>query len=146
MKSTGLIYNVGHHSCYLCGYKHDRDIAHREFYRTFGERCCDKCIRQIRNFQRGKFHSSIFVSHYRISAGYGYVQIKRPYHPFAVNGFVLQHRLIMEDHISDKLGFRIYLAKEYVVHHINGIKNDNRLENLQVMSNLDHSRFHNGKK
>ena len=40
----------------------------------------------------------------------------------------LKHRIIMELHIGRKL-----LPKE-AVHHINGIKTDNRIENLQIMS------------
>lgn len=57
----------------------------------------------------------------------GYVLIYCPEHPFAKNkGYVFEHRLVMEK----KLGR--YLTKEEIIHHINGIKDDNREENLEL--------------
>jgi len=50
---------------------------------------------------------------------------------------VRQHRWIMEKHLQRKL------SPEEDVHHINGIKTDNRIENLEVMSHADHSKHHN---
>lgn len=68
----------------------------------------------------------------------GYLLIHKPYHPDAdKQGYVREHRLIMEK----KLGR--YLKKEEVIHHINGIKSDNRINNLQLFeSSKEHKRFH----
>lgn len=47
-----------------------------------------------------------------------------------VNGKrVLQHQYIMEQFLGRKL------TKDERVHHINGIRTDNRIENLELMSN-----------
>jgi hypothetical protein len=59
----------------------------------------------------------------------GYVYILKPEHPLNNAGYVLEHRLVMEDAIGR------YLTKEEVVHHINGIRNDNRIENLMLFEN-----------
>ena len=68
---------------------------------------------------------------------FGYRHIRKPTHPRQVNGYIPEHRFIMEDHIGR------FLSSEEVVHHINGIKNDNRIENLLLFkNNKEHMAHH----
>jgi hypothetical protein len=49
---------------------------------------------------------------------------------------LLEHRYIMEQHLGRKL------ERKEVVHHINGDKEDNRIENLEILSPSAHSLEH----
>ncbi len=67
---------------------------------------------------------------------HGYVMVYKPYRTSSASEYKREHRVIMEDVIGRPL------HRGEVVHHRNGVKTDNRLENLQLMTHSEHAVCH----
>jgi hypothetical protein len=65
----------------------------------------------------------------KIKDKFGYVQIWAPNHPNCKGvGYIHEHRLVMSKHLKRPLN------SNENVHHKNGIRDDNRIENLELWS------------
>jgi len=63
----------------------------------------------------------------------GYVLLRNPNHPNADKaGYVAEHRYIMATRMGRKL------EDSELVHHKNGIRDDNRIENLELLTYSNH--------
>ncbi len=66
-----------------------------------------------------------------------YVRVRRPEHPRAdAQGKVRRSVLVLEEYLNR------FLLPDEEPHHINGIKTDDRKENLEVVIHSEHSREH----
>lgn len=115
--------------CEVCG-THVRLSPSQHRFRLGGRFCSRKCmgdahlarpLDRMHNGRPAKLSTT------------GYVQVYEPDHPRADRGgWVFEHRLVVEARIGR------YLEPEENVHHLNGVKDDNRSENLVVLGHTEH--------
>jgi len=68
----------------------------------------------------------------------GYILIWKPDHPTSnKHGYVYEHRLVMEQYNSR------FLTKDEHIHHIDGNTQNNKIENLLIVSKSEHMILHN---
>lgn len=81
----------------------------------------------------------------------GYRYAYAPEHPFSWNGYVLEHRLVMERWLREnepdspfliRLGALLYLSPDFIVHHHDENRRNNAIENLSCMTIAEHNRHH----
>ena len=105
----------------MLGKHHTQDTKNKISKSTMGKRCGDK-----NNFWKG----GQYLSH-------GYKLILKPHCKSSnSDGYILEHRYIMEKHTKH------ILNNNEVVHHINGNKLDNRIENLMIYNRSTHAYLH----
>jgi len=115
-------------NCLNCG----KDFKSIKCYeRKGGSKYCSKPCFLIHSQKDAGFRKKNYKVNHR---GYNEIWIKG--HEKCHKRHICEHRFIMEQHIGRKLEHHEY------VHHINGIKNDNRIENLLITNKSEHRKLH----
>jgi len=126
--SRSFVPSSNHKSCPTCRYKAQRHPCLR----------CGKLVRRqsqvcIACFNRDQPKSGDKNGNWkggrtRYLSQSGYVYLRSPGHPRGLrnNGFVFEHIVVMERILGR------YLMPGETVHHRNGVRTDNRIENLEL--------------
>lgn len=113
--------------CEGCGEDFLRNLASHRSQAGKKTFCTMKCANNFYKEERRVKGPGHHLWKHGKSSNSGYVRVKCPGHPNAGSqDYVLEHRLVMEQ----KLGR--YLRKNENVHHKNGVRADNRPENLEL--------------
>lgn len=104
-------------------YKHCK-YCEKLFYTTRNIFCSSKCACEYKkvNYNHKTYYENGYICEY--------------HNGYNKKGNVKQHRRIMEEYIGRKL------KENEIVHHKNGDKTDNRIDNLQIMTRSEHSSMH----
>ena len=108
-------------------------VCKKDFFATNGRinkhkfvTCSHKCAGTLKRREgNSNWRGGKYIDHH------GYVHIVPPdNHPYRdVRGYVLEHRLVMEAKIKR------FLERWEIVHHVNGNRQDNKIENLALYPN-----------
>jgi len=115
-------------SCEYCGVSFPaREDKRAKGQERYCSRSCSMKARHVHNPLTGPSHPQWKGGSTRME-GYVFIRVGRKY--------IQEHRLVMATHLG-----RALRGDEHV-HHINGDRADNRVENLMLLSSSEHSRLH----
>lgn len=110
----------------------------RTFHGMLGKKHTAESRKKISDNLKGKFakeKNPNWNGGQFIRSGYNIIRVEDD-HPYAHKGYMKKARYVMEQQLGRYLD-----TKEYV-HHINGNKQDDRIENLKLTNMVDHAKTH----
>jgi hypothetical protein len=143
---------IFHGKCH-CGCGQDTELATRTVRDRDNVRCAVAglpkryVIGHEPQIQKGP--SSPFFKGAKVTT-HGYIKVYLPEHPRAdKGGYIPEHHFVMEKHIG-RLLYRSSSGghntqNDEIVHHIDGDKKNNKIDNLQLMTHSEHMRLHRQK-
>ena len=141
--STGKVYNLlrdarcefrkrGHQP----GWKPTQDMIEKSVKKRRGKKWNAESRKRLSEARKSSFDGLNGYGHTK-NHPRGYVLAYAPLHPNAhKDGYVMLHTVVMEQSIGR------YLNHDETVHHKNHIRNDNRIENLELMNRHEHFSMH----
>ena len=88
------------------------------------------------NHATGKANARWNGGRWKHPDGYIGVAVPEGHHLRQAHGYAFEHQIVAEETIGRRLN------DDEVVHHRNGVRDDNRPENLEVTTRSDHARGH----
>lgn len=117
------------YTCKQCGVVYPNRGGSKSF-------CSTSCYGEYRKIHYSRENHNSWKGGITYTNGYKYIY--KPEHPNCNHvGYVMEHRIVMENKIG-----RIIDKQKEVVHHINGNKLDNRIENLVLLNRREHFFIH----
>lgn len=116
--------------------------AQREAWKKNGKKLASYPNTKVAQIANGKKNKGKRKRDYEFGGhekkrGDGYIAVYVPDHPnCSASGYVMKHILVMERKIGR------FMTRDECVHHINHIRDDNRIENLRLMTKSDHMSMH----
>ena len=125
------IFTNGEPVCKICGSSNDIITYRYAKFKGFCKKCMYKHLRTHRN--------DVYSIKRIGNDGYVYLKGKKYHsHKKYHTGGLAEHIYVMEKHLGREIDF----SKEEI-HHKNGIRHDNRIENLKLVTRSKHHKIHN---
>lgn len=67
---------------------------------------------------------------------YGYLLVRCPEHPKAINGYIQESHFVWEQHNHRRV------PDDHIIHHKDGDRTNNKIENLELTTQHDHALLH----